>query len=85
MGGLQSWSGRCEGEKNFTPAEENEREKGKLNMQDGITHAAFELIRLNGIRNEKENRIEIRESVVDEFGSGTKDQREIDVNENNTF
>jgi hypothetical protein len=66
-GGPQSQSGRCEDEKNFTPAGENEREKENINMQGGITQAAFELIRLTRIRNEKEKRIEIRESVVDEI------------------
>jgi hypothetical protein len=54
MSGPQSRSESCEDEKNLTPAGENERGKENINMQDGITHAAFELIRLNRICDEKE-------------------------------
>jgi hypothetical protein len=58
-------------------------------MRDGITQAAFELIRLNRIQSEKENNWNKRKcggrnkDINAEFVSGIKDQKEIDVNENN--
>jgi hypothetical protein len=36
-------------------------------MQDGTRQTVSELIRVNTVRNEKQNRIEIRESMVDEI------------------